>query len=196
MTLGENNLTPSDSELLRAIKNGASEEMAELYRRYDSELLEVVTGYLKKKNCSSVSDHAEKVKSDAWFNVLTYGHEDVDDVKAWLAIVGINAANNHLRKDCIRERNDLTELEERQLLPKSESYDYYATENAALNVEQILNLADKISPELSLILTLHYLEGYTFEEIAVRLGRPAATVRTIAVRGLLRIRKIFKRRGG
>jgi RNA polymerase sigma factor (sigma-70 family) len=196
MTQGEINPTPSDSELLRAIKNGASEEMAELYRRYDPKLLEVITGYLKKKNCSSVGDHAEKVKSDAWFNVFTYSHENVDDVEAWLAVIGINAANNHLKKDCIREQNDLTGIEKRELLQKSESYGYHAIEDAALSVEEILNIAENISTELSLILTLHYLEGYTFEEIGVRLGKPATNVRTKAVRGLLKIRKIFKRRGG
>lgn len=199
MALDEDKPRSSDSELLCAIQRGVpeirKEAMEELYKRHDPKLLEIITGYLRKKNCDQPGPHAEKVKSDAWFSVFTYGRQNVVDFDAWLAVTGINAANNHL-KDCIREQNERTEFQEQRLLPQGQAYDFYDTKNAALKAEAILNIADRISPELSLILQLYHLEGYTFDEIAVRLRKPAATVRSIYYRGLRKIKRTLKRRGG
>jgi RNA polymerase sigma factor (sigma-70 family) len=188
---------PSDSELLCAIQNGVPEAKEELVRRYDPVLLVIITGYLRKNGCNQPSQHADGSKSGAWVNIFTY-HGDatnIGDPKAWLAVIAINAANKHLR-ECIKEQNDFTEIEEKHSLPEGDLFDFYETKNAGLTAEMVLSLADNISPEFSLILTLHHLEELTVEEIAVRLRKPPATVRVIYYRGLLKLRRMIKRKGG
>jgi RNA polymerase sigma factor (sigma-70 family) len=188
---------PSDSELLCAIQNGVTEAKEELARRHDRVLNEIITGYLRKKGCNQPGQHAEGVKGDAWVNICASRREpsSIGKPEAWMAVIAINAANKHLR-ECIKEQREQTKLEEKHSLPEGELFDSYSIINAGLEVETVLNLADNISEDFSLILTLRHLEGLTFEEIADRLGRHAVSVRVTYGRGVLKLRNMIKRKGG
>ncbi len=189
------NRVPSDCELLVAIKKGSSEAVEELCRRHDSALWGVTIGFLEGKGCSHPRDHAEEVKTRAWINIIRY-LRDLDDVNkfnAWRDAIARNEAKQHLRS-CIKEQNTSVDLEDETLLPKTRITEYYESRDAAIDANKMLTLAKKISSEFAVLFQLYNVDELSFDEIAVRVGKPKESLRNVYYRGLKRLKVMINGR--
>ena len=70
-------------------------------------------------------------------------------------------------------------------LRKRKKWSFYPLEDAAAKEVEppepdapVLEVIRKLKPELSLIITLHYVDGYSIQDVASSLGIPESTVKT------------------
>lgn len=84
--------------------------------------------------------------------------------KAWLCRILVNACN-----DILRKRNRLT------LVPLDEAGDLSARERDDLALRQAL---EALPPDQRACIVMHYLEGWTVDEISAALDVPTGTIKT------------------
>ena len=70
-------------------------------------------------------------------------------------------------------------------LRKRKKWSFYPLEDAAAQEVKppepdapVLEAMRKLKPELSLIITLHYVDGYSIQDVASSLGIPESTIKT------------------
>ncbi len=102
----------------------------------------------------------------------------------WLKRIAINTSIDRLRKkkQVLLELNSNTEIEEEE----TESYD-----DKLLKVEAIKKGIELLPQGFRLVLGLHLIEEYSFEEVAKTLQISASTVRSQYVRGRARLREML-----
>ena len=73
----------------------------------------------------------------------------------------------------------------RDLLRKRKKWSFYPLEDAAAQEVEppepdapVLEAVKKLKPELSLVIILHYVDGYSIQDVANSLGIPESTVKT------------------
>ena len=73
----------------------------------------------------------------------------------------------------------------KDLLRKRKKWNFYPLEDAAAQEAEppeadapVLEAIKKLKPELSLLITLHYVDGYSIQDLADNLGIPESTVKT------------------
>lgn len=181
-------LIPSDGELLDAVQKGSEERTEELVHRWNSTLSKLITTYLAAKGCSYPDEHADGTITNTW---LTVFHSiktlrDVSNFGAWLSAIARRKAIEHLR-ECLREQNTSLDLEGKPIVSADK-----LIENVKL-AKEIIELAERISPRFAQIISLRFVEGFSFNEIADQLGEDEAALRTIYSRGLFKLRRKLSR---
>jgi RNA polymerase sigma factor (sigma-70 family) len=192
------NQIPSDGELIRAIQNGDDKEAkAELCLRHDPLIFVLVIAYLLAHGCKEPRDHAGEVTNDVWVNILRSLRtlKDEDKFNAWRDRIARNEARNHLRT-CIRGQNSLVDLDAHPELPEGQIFGGARVIEAAKLADEVLGMAERISPKLAEIMQLLHEEGFTWDEIASKLGEKKETLRTFYNRGLIKLKRKMKSRGG
>lgn len=164
-----------------------------LMQRYFRHVYNFARQYAKRgEDCDDITqDTFYKV----WKNLNKY--EDGKKFRPWLFTIARNTALDFLKKkraavfsDLDDTENDLSfadTLEDDEPLP-SEIF-----ENKELAGELTAAL-DHINPDHRAILTLHYQDNLTFEEIATIIGKPMNTVKSWHRRSLIRIRDILAKK--
>lgn len=104
--------------------------------------------------------------------------------KTWLTRILINECYNILKK---QKRTVPMPAEAQDLYPTAEGTDWYGEDYSVLY--QALMLLNK---EYRLTIVLHYLEGYSIEEVARIMHTGAGTVKSRLHRGRARLRDILK----
>ena len=73
----------------------------------------------------------------------------------------------------------------KDLLRRRKKWNFYPLEDAAAQEAKppeadapVLEAMKKLKPELSLLITLHYVDGYSIQDLADNLGIPESTVKT------------------
>jgi RNA polymerase sigma-70 factor (ECF subfamily) len=97
----------------------------------------------------------------------------------WLATIARNRALDEARRNTMRSLDDLPELLQ---LPSED--DPSASHDHNDQLRRLYACLDRLEPERKEILLLAYYHGMTREEIAARVGRPVATVKTWLRRSL------------
>jgi RNA polymerase sigma factor (sigma-70 family) len=188
---------PSDGELLAEIQNGNDEAAAEFCQRHSSALLAVIVKFLAKKGCNEPLKHAQGLIGEVWgrafSNLKTL--KDVSKFDAWRDQIARNVVYGHL-KGCITEQRTSVDLEDEQLLADGEIAASHKVVESAIFVEQILGLAESISPKFARILKLRELSGFSWDEIAAQLGENSGSLRKFYQRELIKLKKKAGGRGG
>lgn len=104
---------------------------------------------------------------------------------AWLHRIAVNTAISHLR------RRRLTRLLPLRLYQTPEEHDYSRSEARSI-VEPMLH---QLSPKLRAAVVLHYVHGYTREEISVILGIPSGTVASRLNKAMIVMRRKLAQSG-
>jgi RNA polymerase sigma factor (sigma-70 family) len=173
---------PSDEELRDA---------NELVNKHQDKLNNKIVGYLHVKHCQDPREHAEGVCSNTWINALRALHtvQDWTKFEGWLHTIATHEANRHLTQ-CIRKEKRDAELDE-SVLPRAQLTDYYHSRDAAVDVDRIMSYVESLSEELGSIFRLRYIRGFSFDEIAQRLGKTTESVRTLHYRALRKVKEKF-----
>lgn len=126
-------------------------------------------------NLQDVEDVVQDAISVAWAKRNTL--RDINQFGSWISRILSNRCKNVLRK---RKVLSFFPLEE-----DSVTVDPPAVE---LPVEEAVG---SLKPELRLVVTLHYYDGYTMREISESLGIPLGTIQTRLMRARKQLKEIL-----
>ena len=178
-----------DAELLARIRNGATDDFAEIVRRHQARVFAILYRY--ERDAHRVEDLAQETFVKAWRALPQF------DARApfehWLSRIATHTALDHLRREK-RRRNEvgLPELGEDVL-------DWLRDEGERNELEsrqaaELLDLAMReLSPAERVVITLQELEGRSVKEICEITGSSSVAVRVRALRARSKLRKALAR---
>ena len=129
-------------------------------RRIEKLLYRIARSYLNDDQ--EAEDAVQDALIRAWEKRETL--RDIHQFKPWLTRILSNRCKDMLRK---RKRWIFFPLEEDTV-----QVEMPQTENA------VMEAMKKLKPELRIVMTLHYVDGYSIQEMADALGIPTGTIKT------------------
>jgi RNA polymerase sigma-70 factor (ECF subfamily) len=178
-----------DAELLNRIRNGATDEFAEVVRRHQAQVFAILHRY--DRDHQKAEDLAQETFLKAWRFL------DRFDGRApfhhWLSKIALRVALDHLRRQKrIRAEVAMADLGEDALDWLQGPAD--ETNPGASAAAELLHAAMReLSPEDRQVLTLQEIEGLSVKEICRLTGFSSAAVRVRAFRAHARLRKTLAR---
>lgn len=179
----------SDEQLITAYKGGNERAFSELVERHLVPLYSFI--YRLVGNAHDAEDVIQEAWVKIWKNMPKYN--STKNFKAWLFAIARNCAIDFLRKKKALVFSDFENDEGENVLTDT------LTDTAPLPDEQMERAYDREYVERMLmslphasreLLLLHHMEGLTFDEIAMIVGRPLNTVKSSYRRVLLHIRAL------
>jgi RNA polymerase sigma-70 factor (ECF subfamily) len=171
----------SDEELMERYKGGDRAAITELVRRYAPLLLRVML-------------HQVRAREDAYDLVqqtFLQLHRSKGDfrpggqLRPWLLTIAVNVRHRHFRRMGVREALPL----EPYALERSH-FGLAGTDAAEAGCDVRTVLAG-LPPDQRDVIVLHWIEGFSFPEVALVVGASLAAVKVRAHRGYVAIRKIL-----
>ena len=177
-----------DAELLARIRNGASDDFAELVQRHQSQVFAILYRY--ERDHQRLEDLAQETFIKAWRSLAQY--DGRAPFAHWLSRIAVNVALDHLRKRR-RQHNEiaLPELGEDALdwLRNEDEHSELESRQAA---ELLAVAMRELSPAEQVVITMQELEGRSVKEICERTGSSSVAVRVRAMRARAKLRKALK----
>ena len=178
-----------DEEIVTLYKKGNQEIFKTLIDRYTSPLFSFSARLTGKENAADI---VQEVFIKVWKKLNNFD-EKKSSFKTWIFTITKNTCVDFLRKN---KSINFTELDKEDDAPFSEQI---PDENILpdeivqkLQDETLLNESlGKLNQELQMILTLHYQEDMTFNEIGLILNKPLNTIKSYHRRALLKLRKML-----
>ena len=181
-----------DSILVDMTLLGDERAFEELVKRHEKNVKG--TAYKTTGNSFSAEDAAQDAFVSAWLNLDTLS--DRDKFGSWVCSIAKNHARNLVRKYqnaaadislTLLEEVDLTGSDESGLLELLSSASIGEAERDSRLHEALDTLSEKIRETIN----LHYFEGLSIAEIALRLSLPAGTVKWRLCEGRRQLRKEY-----
>ncbi len=178
-----------DAELLERIRNGATDDFAEIVRRHQSRVFAILYRY--ERDAQRVEDLGQETFLKAWRALEQF------DARApfehWISRIAVRTALDHLRKEK-RRRNEIgfSELGEDALdwLRSGDEKSELDSRGAA----EVLALAMReLSPGDRVVITMQELEGRSVKEIAAALGASNIAVRVRALRARAKLKRALEK---
>jgi len=176
-----------DAELVQRIRDGATDEFAELVRRHQSQVRGIVGRY--ERNPHHCDDLAQETFVKAWKGLASF------DGRApfihWLSRIAVRVAIDHLRRKRVRAGEiGLEDLGE-QALDWLHTGEPDPQPNLA---REILDVAMRsLTPVDQVVLTLLEIEGRSVREVSELTGASGVAVRVRALRARAKLRKAIER---
>ena len=174
-----------DAELLERIRNGATDDFAELVRRHQSRVFAILHRY--ERDTHTVEDLAQEAFLKAWRALGQF--DGRAPFEHWLSSITSRVALDHLRKEKRRQNEiGLPELGD-DALDWLRSGDE-KSELDARNAAEVLQLAMReLTPVDRVVITMQELEGRSVKEIAAAIGSSGVAVRVRALRARSKLRQ-------
>lgn len=132
---------------------------------------------------------AEEIMHDTLLKYLSYGRKgEIRDLAGWLAQTCIRKAIDRLREKH-RYKDFLTrfaEMDTGDMTVQQEEPD-------VISVESIKQALAGLPDHYRVVLTLHLLEGYDYQEISQITGTKESTIRTLYMRGKQKLAEALRR---
>lgn len=169
-------------QALMACARGDQHELRRIYEREASRLLGVAYRILRRRDLADEAVHDAFLQ--IWQKAATFDPAR-GSARGWIYTVVRHRALNVLRDTSREALSDQPHLEE---LPDAESdpLNYISRMSDATSLSRCLDQLDQ--PKRTSIL-LAYVDGYTHQQIAVRLNAPLGTVKAWIRRGLISLRE-------
>ena len=177
--------TPADPELFARIADGDRDAFGLLYDRYAPVLFAFCVRILK--DARDAEDVLQEAFIQVWRDARKFDATRAS-VKTWLFTIARSRA-----LDRWRSRHS---IEQRFSAAPNESLDRAGAgaseggQEAAALRDYVSRCLEKLSENEQAVIRLAYFEGYTQEEIAVRLNEPLGTVKSRTRSGLTKLRAI------
>lgn len=151
-----------------------SPDVSRALEEYGNSLYRLCTVMLKNR------EDAQDAVQECFLRYITKAPDfnDSEHEKAWLIRVSTNICRDMLRR---RKHESFLSLDEIKNLSKNE-------DNA-----QILGLLVSLEEKYRIIIHLHYVEGYSSDEISSMLGITSAAVRKRLQRGRNMLRELYEK---
>ena len=178
-----------DAELLQRIRDGATDEFAELVRRHQSRVFAVLHRY--ERDPQRREDLAQKTFLKAWRALAQF--DGRAPFEHWISRIAVRTALDHLRKEK-RRNNEIgfAELGEDALdwLRSGDEKSELDSRSAAEILERAMR---ELSPADRVVITMQELEGCSIREIATALGASGVAVRVRAMRARAKLKQALER---
>ena len=177
----------ADEELLAALRAGHSEALGALFQRYGKAVRSI--GIRILKDLAEAEDLVQDLFLFLQKNCAVFDRTK-SSAHSWIIQMAYHRAIERRRYLAVRKFYSRVEVDDRSHalvgIPTSET-DYSA--EAVFGRNGINKVLGALSRDQKETLRLHFFEGYTFAEIAEKLGQPVGNVRHHYYRGLDRLRK-------
>jgi RNA polymerase sigma-70 factor, ECF subfamily len=175
-------MTPEDiSQLISRVALGDRAAFNALYAATSAKLFGVCLRVLK--NRTDAEDVLQETYVKIWHNAAKYQVSGYSPV-TWLVAIARNQAIDRLRARK-PEGADLTDAEEvADVAHTPEQHALIGNETERLRL-----CLEKLSPGRAEAVKAAYMEGYSYQELADRLGQPLNTVRTWLRRSLISLKE-------
>ena len=178
-----------DAELLERIRNGASDDFAEIVRRHQSRIFAILHRY--ERDSHRVEDLAQETFFKAWRALAQF--DGRAPFEHWLSRIAVRVALDYLRREK-RRRNEigLPELGE-------DAVDWLRSDDGNGELDsraaaEILDLAlRELSPADRVVITMQEIEGCSVKEIGAALGASGVAVRVRAMRARMKLKRVLER---
>lgn len=157
-------------------------DIAKIYDDYSARLYNI-----SLRIVGDVSD-AEEVMHDTLLKFLSHPiKEQIVSLDGWLTRICIRKAIDRLREKH-RYKDFLTRYAE---MDPGGNYEYEEPEE--ISVESIRNALTDLPDHYRLVVTLHLLEGYDYQEISQITGTKESTIRSLYMRGKQKLAEKLRR---
>lgn len=131
---------------------------------------------------------AEEIMHDTLLKYLSYGRKgEIRDLAGWLAQTCIRKAIDRLREKH-RYKDFMTRFAEMDMGDMT-----VQEEPDVISVESIKQALAGLPDHYRVVLTLHLLEGYDYQEISQITGAKESTIRTLYMRGKQKLAEALRR---
>ena len=177
-----------DVELLERIRNGATDDFAEIVRRHQSQVFAIVHHY--ERDAQKREDLAQETFVKVWRALGQF--DGRAPLEHWISRIAVRTALDHLRKEKKRQNEiGLPELGDDALdwLRNEDEKSELDSRSAA----EILQLAMReLSPVDRVVITMQEIEGRSVKEIAAAIGSSGIAVRVRALRARLKLKRALE----
>lgn len=159
----------------------------EVYNRYYLAMYNTALRIVKKQ------DEAEDIMQEAFLTAFTKLHTFKGEANfgAWLKRIVINQSISKYRKLEFHEDIDSTPIAN-QTNDENDDEDGMPEESYTnLKVKEVMAAINTLKPNYQMMLTLHFIEGYDYEEICEIMNLSYANCRTMFSRAKESLRKKF-----
>ena len=178
----------SDAELIAAVRRGERDLYATLVRRYQGKVWKVAAAMLGDVHLTE--DLVQQTFIRAFLKLDAFDARR--EFGPWLKEMARNEVRQELRRQS-REGQRLDFYQEHLL---NEGLDEAAEQRRSALVEILRRCRRKLAPQVAEALDWRYALGWSFEQIAVRLGRTLEATRQMLSRARLALRDCVQRKGG
>ncbi|MEX2349600.1 MAG: RNA polymerase sigma factor [Flavobacteriaceae bacterium] len=173
--------------LLSQCMKGNQLAQMEVYNRYYLAMYNTALRIVKQQ------DEAEDIMQEAFLTAFTKLHTFKGDANfgAWLKRIVINQSISKYRKQEFHEDIDneavANKINDDEDDTPEESY-------TSLKAKEVMVVINTLKPNYQMMLTLHFIEGYDYEEICEIMNMSYANCRTMLSRAKESLRKKFLER--
>jgi len=184
--------TSEEAALVRRVQ--ARDEMAfrEVVERYQSKVLSIIFGILRKRN--DAEDIAHQVFAKVYFSIKNFDFRS--SLLTWIYKITVNECYDYLRKKRVRKlvyESDFSQEDAQRMEASEPAVDGSVPADTRLaQRDLILKLLSKVSEEERSLILLKEVEGHSVEELA---GMTGLNENTIKVK-LFRTRQKLLRAAG
>lgn len=182
----------SDNELVALVLKGNKHAFDLIVEKYQFRLHKLVSRYISDQ--SEALDVTQESFLKA-YKALSHFRGD-SSFYTWLYRIAINSAKNYLASQYNRSMKSTVELIDiDQLLLKNENKEFISPDKIVQSNEiehVVFNAIDHLPKELRMAITLHEVEGLSYEEIASVMACPIGTVRSRIYRARAAIERKIK----
>lgn len=175
-----------EARLVAESREGDTEAFAQLVKQYDRKIFRLtlrITG-----NQEDAADASQEAFMKAYANLKMF-HGD-SRFYTWLARIAVNEALTKLRKRLSHKQVSLDDDNNTVAHEISDFGDNPEQKYAKTELQEIMAEAiNGLTPALKTVLLLQYLEDYTSEQIAKRLGLSVPAVKSRLMRARLKLRQ-------
>lgn len=177
-----------DAKLAASIRNGATDDFAEIVRRHQGQVFRILCRY--ERDSQKLEDLAQETFVKAWRALGRF--DGRAPLEHWVSKIAVRVALDHLR----RERKHRREVALEDLGP--DALDWLrggeAQELEARQAAELLAQAMReLSPAERIVVTLLEIEGRSVKEACALTGSSGVAVRVRAMRARRKLRKALGR---
>jgi RNA polymerase sigma-70 factor (ECF subfamily) len=178
-----------DAELLERIRNGATDDFAEIVQRHQSRVFAILHRY--ERDVQKVEDLAQETFVKAWRALGQF--DSRAPFEHWISRIAVRTALDHLRKEKRRQNEiGLPELGE-------DALDWLRSDDEKNELDgraaaEILELAMReLSPADRVVITMQKIEGRSVKEICAATGSSSVSVRVRAMRARAKLKSALEK---
>lgn len=187
--MNSNETVSDDAELLERIRNGATDDFAEIVRRHQPRVFAILHRY--ERDAHKVEDLAQETFVKAWRALEQF--DGRAPFAHWLSRVATRVALDHLRRE--KRRQDEIGLPE----VGDDALDWLRSDDEkneldARSAAELLDLAMReLSPLDRVVITMQEIEGRSVKEICAATGASGVAVRVRALRARGKLRRVLEK---
>ena len=161
------------------------DSVGKLYDKYSAFLFGIINHIVNSEE--TAEDILQEVFVKVWKNINSYDSKK-GKLITWLANISRNLAIDKIRSKDYKNAKQNQDIENYVNIIEDERNDTFKPEY--IGVKEMLN---KLIPEQKIIIDMVYFQGYTQNDVSVKLGIPLGTVKTRIRSAVQKLREIFSK---